>query len=259
MLARYKPWMMRAMFAFAVLTLILPFQNCSPKSDFRDEKNTGVNASLGGGEGYGGKIYGLLSESDLCSDPNLDPSMIRLQSNITELIAKNCQSLVRPEPVAVVLHPRLTEILFYNGQTFRDEQSNTPFNPSPGAQLALPRIEAENFTRLPTSGGGVRNGWLRITDNDDAEHDFTVTNAGTYEFRIRARGSMAVGVGAKMQLFVDKVSYGVIETNEFAAVYSFPVVLTAGAHEMEVAFINDYNDAGGEDRNLNFDWVDILR
>ena len=73
---------------------------------------------------------------------------------------------------------------------------------------------------------------------------------------VRARGSMAGGVGPTMQVLVDGVSVGSVEVKASAyADYSFGLK-TVPSQRVDIVFPND-GAAGTEDRNLYIDTVSV--
>ena len=241
------------------LVLVPLFQNCSAPKEYKFESQK-LDASSGGGEGYGGKLFGLVSPSDPCADPLLKPSYIAEQSATeTFLIAKDCQTLVTPLKVDV-LYAAIPQILFYNNQTYRDETSNAPFTPAVIETIA--NIQAENMT-LPASGSLTpteRPGWLTYNANGTARSDVSFSSAGLHRFTIRAQSRSLSGIDAKMELRIDGVAQGSSDIGEVTAEYTFEVSVTAGTHNVGISYTNDDNLPTGQgDRDLMVDWLKITR
>jgi hypothetical protein len=254
--------------AYAALVLIsFAFQNCSQPNRFTGNESAASSqaaappplgpALASGGEGYGGKPYPVVSPSNPCSDSAMPPSQVEVASDRTVLLtARNCQTLITPEPIAVLFaaDPR---VLFYNGQTYREEGSNVPFE-SPLTEWMT--IEVEDFARLPTSGGGVSGGVLRITDDDYASTPVTFVSSGIHRFTVLAEGDSAYGEDAVMELRIDGVVMGQVSVGELFADYSFEVNVSAGRRTVALAFTNDtYDRATKADRNLKLDRLTIAK
>jgi hypothetical protein len=80
----------------------------------------------------------------------------------------------------------------------------------------------------------------------------TFPAAATYAFDVSAFARLALGVGADMQLLVDHQVVGHATVSATTAQdYHFTAAVGAGAHNVAVAFTNDYYDPSkGQDRNL---------
>ena len=110
-------------------------------------------------------------------------------------------------------------------------------------------IEARQAA-IRTEGGPSAGGGWNLCTNGRVGQPLRFQNAGSYGVVVRAWGWPAGGVWPEMALLVDgkaakTVTVGRREPDE----YRFDVNLTAGVHEIAVAFLNDAL-IGQEDRNL---------
>ena len=115
-------------------------------------------------------------------------------------------------------------------------------------------LEAEAMA-IKTSGEERGVGWALFQDGYIADN-VNFPAAGSYQFTLRAYGTVAAGEWSMAELRLDHVPQDTITVNsaqyaEFSAF--FPV--SAGTHEVAIAFINDFSEPP-EDRNL---YVDRLR
>jgi hypothetical protein len=83
--------------------------------------------------------------------------------------------------------------------------------------------------------------------------------SGTYSIEITAKADIAHGVGPEMELLIDGQHKGSVFVNtDTPQIYTFEVEVSAGTHELTIAFDNDYFDpATGIDRNLYVDKIAI--
>jgi len=115
-------------------------------------------------------------------------------------------------------------------------------------------LEAEDMP-IKTIGAPADSGWV-LWENGYIAQNFTFPAGGEYKFTLRAFGNLVGGEWSQAELRIDQVPQAVIAVNranytEWVAAFS----VDAGAHEVAVAFINDYYEPP-DDRNL---WVDWLR
>ncbi|HZL43895.1 MAG TPA: carbohydrate-binding domain-containing protein [Verrucomicrobiae bacterium] len=119
--------------------------------------------------------------------------------------------------------------------------------PSPGVTIVAGTMTNVNVAAYNTSGGIAY-----LNSNGRIETSVNITASGNYTFTIIAGGTSAAGVLPQVGVTVD----GISQTNFFLtgtnlATYSATLFLTAGAHAIGVAFLNDYY-APPEDRNAFF-------
>jgi hypothetical protein len=124
--------------------------------------------------------------------------------------------------------------------------------------LATEVIEAEQMSHY---GYGLQRDpyWLMLgagTINADANFP----NSGTYHIEITAKADIAHGVGPEMELLIDGQSKGSVFVNtNTPEIYTFEIEVSAGMHEVTIAFGNDYYEpATGIDRNLYVDKIAIV-
>ena len=124
-------------------------------------------------------------------------------------------------------------------------------------QFALTNTTTLQVEAMPikTSGSAIAGGWVLSANGYVAEH-ITVAQAGPYLFGVTARGTPAYGVDPRLSLRIDGVFQDAVSVNSSAwRQFALSASLTAGTHELALAFDNDaYNPP--EDRNLYLDRVD---
>jgi hypothetical protein len=118
-------------------------------------------------------------------------------------------------------------------------------------------IEAEQMSHY---GNGLQSGeyWLML-GNGTISTDADFPSSGTYSIEITAKADIAHGVGPEMELLIDGQHKGSVFVNtDTPQIYTFEVEVSAGTHELTIAFDNDYFDpATGIDRNLYVDKIAI--
>jgi hypothetical protein len=242
--------------AIAIFTLVPLFQNCSPPKKFVSTDSN--KASMGGGEGYGGKLYNLVSAADPCADPSLPQSKLSVMSQSeVYLISQSCQSLVNPPRVNVVFAAN-PDVAYFNGQSFREENSTAPFDPVVIEQVFF--IEAENITNVPYNARPTSRNVLNFNSDGFAYQDVTFATAGMHRLTLRADGWLLNMTGLpQMEITLDGVSLGVVNVATKPAEYFFETNVTAGTHSIGIGYINDQNTDGDPDRDLGVDWLRITR
>jgi hypothetical protein len=86
---------------------------------------------------------------------------------------------------------------------------------------------------------------------------FSFPTTGTYLIKVNAFGSVAATVWPYMEIRVDKVVvYATTVSSATLAPYTVAANITAGVHDIEVGFTNDYSNAT-EDRNLYVGTVSV--
>ncbi|RMG06624.1 MAG: DUF1592 domain-containing protein [Planctomycetota bacterium] len=125
------------------------------------------------------------------------------------------------------------------------------------------RVQAERM--LKTARGRNHGGWANFSTNGRATVSVRVEHPGSYRFRARACGDQAGGAPCRMAFWVDGRAVAQVNVpapRSAPAVYERTVSLSAGEHEVGVAFTNDWwrpkNPAGDRDRNLAVDWVELV-
>ena len=114
-------------------------------------------------------------------------------------------------------------------------------------------IEAEAMTNVNVNAYSVYGGIAHLNSNGRIETSVRITTSGSYTFDVIAGGTTALGIFPQVAITVD----GVNKTNWFLTTsnmihYTFTLSLTAGTHNIGLAFLNDANPSG-EDRNAYFD------
>lgn len=114
-------------------------------------------------------------------------------------------------------------------------------------------IEVENMP-VKTGGGAVAGGWNMYVNGYVAQN-ITVAKGGDYLFGVIARGTQAYGEYPRMVLRIDgKFEDALVVKSETWQLHSLGANLSAGQHEMALAFTNDAWDPP-DDRNLYMDHV----
>jgi len=120
-------------------------------------------------------------------------------------------------------------------------------------------VEAESDEATKSTGGPDPNGW-NLWSNGTICFDATVPVDGTYTFCSRLWASRGGPELANAAFLVDGAQVGdfFIAPTSFGAaqVYCVDVFLTAGSHELCIAFTNDFYDPP-IDRNLFIDWMSL--
>src|SRR5574341_1404560 len=100
------------------------------------------------------------------------------------------------------------------------------------------------------------DGWM-FWDNGYIADDVDFARTGSYTFTVQAAGSYAAGDWAQLEVRIDGVALGTVAVT--SRTYAGVVVtgpVTAGTHQVAVAFANDVCCADG-DRNLAVDKITI--
>jgi PKD repeat protein len=140
-----------------------------------------------------------------------------------------------------------------------------PPPPPPAAAVgpdALARVEAEAFA-VRTAGGPQSSGeasggtFWNLWSNGHLEQGLAFAAPGAYEVRVRAKGSLAEGVGPRMEMSlggqpIGRADPGLAWQDHAAWVH----VQAAGEQALRLAFTNDVK-VGSEDRNLLLDAVEV--
>ncbi|GEM_PF-750034 len=115
-------------------------------------------------------------------------------------------------------------------------------------------LEAEAMA-VKTTGGERGEGWGLFEDGYVAD-EVNFPAAGSYQFTLRAYGTVAAGEWSMAELRLDQVPLDTITVNSAQyAEFSAFIPVSAGTHEVAIAFINDFATPP-EDRNL---YIDRLR
>jgi len=124
---------------------------------------------------------------------------------------------------------------------------------SVNAGLRIPAAEA----RLKTAGGPVAPTSWNIWSNGVLGDYVKIATTGTYQVTVRAWGSPLDGIWPLMLLQIDGIPEAPVPVAaKTSNDYKFSVKLTAGVHEIAVAFLNDALNKD-EDRNLYIESLEI--
>jgi hypothetical protein len=120
-------------------------------------------------------------------------------------------------------------------------------------------IEAEEMSDH-TGGGGQKEDYWVLWTNGSINEDVPFPHSTTYRFEVTAKGSLAHGVGPEMELLIDGQSKGTVFVNTgIPKTYIFQAEVSAGNHDVTIAFDNDYYNASQRvDRNLFVDKIAIV-
>ena len=133
----------------------------------------------------------------------------------------------------------------------------------PTADAIDVRIEAESAEAVQTAGGpsGSGTSW-NLWSNGSIAGTFDAPIDGTYTLSARVWGQQGgpdlVQAAIGHDGFVDQTFDVAADDESQAEVLSVDVELTAGRHQVEVSFLNDYYDPKSDppvDRNMVVDWV----
>ncbi len=95
--------------------------------------------------------------------------------------------------------------------------------------------------------GGIWNLW----SNGYIEQSVSFPAAATYKIIVEAQAPVVRNVGAQMEVRIDQTRVGVVEVRASSwTAYEFSVNVSAGAHKVAIAFMNDAAYSATEDRNL---------
>ncbi len=117
-------------------------------------------------------------------------------------------------------------------------------------------LEAEGMP-IKTVGAARGSGWA-LWSNGYVAEEVVFPGNYDYEFTLHAKGNFINNEWTKAEIRIDQISKSIIEVNS-SEYTDFKVVLpvTGGAHEVAIAYINDYY-SNGQDRNLWVDWLRIF-
>ena len=122
------------------------------------------------------------------------------------------------------------------------------------------RVEAE--AAGGTTGSECCGGFWNLSSAGEIAAVIDTTATGPHTVSVRAYGQQAGTEAAQMVVSVDGLevsTFDVAATEDAPELYQVEVDLDAGAHQVVVAFTNDFYDADtGEDRNLLVDYVDLV-
>lgn len=116
-------------------------------------------------------------------------------------------------------------------------------------------IQAEAMHARST-GAPVADGWA-LYENGYVANAWSLSATGRYDVRVVARGTASNGGWPLLEVRMDGVPVGVASVSSTAwATYAVAVPMTAGAHVLALAFVNDANTP--QDRNLFLDRVSVV-
>ena len=126
-----------------------------------------------------------------------------------------------------------------------DPESLPPFT------VEIGEIEAEDMS-IKTTGAPTSGGW-NIYANGYIADNLDFAAGGTVSFEVMAKGSYAGGAWPIMEVRIDQIPVGTVMVDSSSwATYTIQASITAGTHEVAIAFINDYYNSP-DDRNLYVD------
>ncbi len=118
-------------------------------------------------------------------------------------------------------------------------------------------IQAVTMSNINVSAYSASGGIAWLYSNGRIETRVNFTTSGTYSFQVVAGGNAALGVLPQVGITID----GVTRTNFFLTTtnmtpYTITLSVTAGTHNIGLAFLNDYWEPP-EDRNAAFSLLSI--
>jgi hypothetical protein len=121
-------------------------------------------------------------------------------------------------------------------------------------------IECKQMTAQPGMPHfSNQSGFAALACNGYVKTPIQVAAAGRYTMELVASGTPALGVYPLVEIAVDGTKLGQVQLTSGAwRSYFLDLSLPAGAHELRLSFVNDFN-ANGEDRNLMLDKVTFFR
>ena len=123
---------------------------------------------------------------------------------------------------------------------------------------ALASLEAEKMDFEEVAHNARRPTELILANPGSVWADIVADAAGEYDLRIYARGQIALDEWPVLVVKLDGQQIGQITLDSPSHVpFDLPIKLTAGAHRLEMRFINDVYKAGVYDRNCCLDKVEI--
>ncbi|MBI3321452.1 MAG: hypothetical protein HYZ91_04200, partial [Candidatus Omnitrophica bacterium] len=127
--------------------------------------------------------------------------------------------------------------------------------PTPAGYTVPVTLEAEAMATK--TAGGLDAGSWELWSNGYVEDTVQFPSDGSYQFDVGARGSYAGGGWPLMEVRIDQQLLAKVEVNDKNwQTYVLTGSVTAGAHQVAIAFTNDYYNAP-EDRNLYVDKITI--
>jgi len=129
------------------------------------------------------------------------------------------------------------------------------FRPRLGTTIACDKMAPQPGMPFFSNRGGVAS----LACNGYVKTPIEVAAAGRYTMELVASGTPAAGVYPLVEVAIDGAKLGQVQLTSGAwRSYFLGVSLPAGAHELRLSFVNDFN-TGGEDRNLMLDKVTFYR
>lgn len=130
---------------------------------------------------------------------------------------------------------------------------DAPFRPQSGTAIQCetmtPQPGMPHFHNYGSHVGLACSGCVRT--------EIEVAAAGRYAAEVVASGTQAAGVYPLVEVRLDGKALGQVQLNAGSwRSYRLPIGLPAGKHQLELAFVNDFN-RDGEDRNLMLDRIVI--
>ena len=121
------------------------------------------------------------------------------------------------------------------------------------------RIDGERFTSENEWVRPIEGKVLGLYREGEGVTEFNFPKTGEYTFRIRAFGEQAGPEPPKLSLRVDGKELRVFDVKAEGRGKGHEVraPIEAGARKVAVAYLNNFNDGNGGDRNLFVEWVEI--
>lgn len=127
--------------------------------------------------------------------------------------------------------------------------------------IDIPKTQTSFFEAelLPTEFSVPQAGVMNLWTNDSIGAEFVASGPGTYLVEVRAIATQAGDELAKMAIRIDTAE-AIVEVAgnpEAPGVYHAAFHAEAGTHTASIAFINDFFEPPGHDRNLLVDFIRV--
>jgi hypothetical protein len=236
---------------FGLILMQAAYLNCSRPVRFDSQAGASKASMDGGGDGYSGKLYVVVNDSGVCPDGNPNSSQILVTGTDAYVQREDCAAIT-PKPVQVLVSSVDSNFLAYDLAVFREKSTlvNVPKAPTVLAAMGMASSVLSNHV---CSGADC---W-KFENNGALSSSVDFATAADFDFTVLARADLAAGVGANLELKIDGVTAGTaVVSNSSDAEFNFSVNVSAGRHDVAVAFTNDLQDVSG-DRNLYVTSINI--
>ncbi len=121
------------------------------------------------------------------------------------------------------------------------------------------RIDGERFVPTDAANKAIEGKALGLYREGEGVTKFEFLKTGEYTLRIRAYGEQAGPEAPKLAVRVDGKELHVFDVKaEHGKMYELKAAIEAGSRKVAVAYLNNFNDGKGADRNLFVEWVEVV-